>query len=142
MKIIKNYFSEFGFNISDQSFVKMNHDVKTYHMKIIMLYENLKPVGFALFQVDKKENPWGMKEGAGDIREFDIEPSFRRKGYGRVLFQAIKTWFQGQNVSEILLTCDDQQDFWLNLGFKDLGYKIEENNSQVFGYDLKKTTRS
>ena len=54
-------------------------------IKIDMLSEEGKYIGFVIYQKDDIDNDWNKKEGWGDIREIFIIPPLRRKGYGKFL---------------------------------------------------------
>ena len=54
-------------------------------IKIDMLSEGGKYIGFAVYQIDDIDNEWNVKEGWGDIREIFVEAPYRRRGYGKFL---------------------------------------------------------
>ncbi len=134
--LFKAYFKEFGLDMPEQGFMAMDRDVQAYDMKIVMLYQSQEPIGFCLFQIDTLDNPWCMHEGAGDIREFYIKPSHRKKNLGTYLFHEVRQYFLKENVKDIYLTSDDTGDFWKKLGFVFTGKIIEENNSEEYHLKL------
>ena len=130
--LFKAYFSEFGMNMPDEGFIQMAADIKKYDIKIVMLHQAHRAIGFCLFQIDDATQPWCMHHGAGDIREFYIVPDKRRQGYGTHLFQIAKRYFESYGVKEIYLTSDDQGAYWTSLGFVFTGKIIDENNSKEY----------
>ena len=55
-----------------------------------LLYRDETPIGFCLYQIDKKESDWCKREGWGFIREFYIEQSERRQSCGTYLCRAVE----------------------------------------------------
>jgi GNAT superfamily N-acetyltransferase len=137
-RLFKAYFAEFGMSISDEAFLHMDKDVKKFDIQIVIIYLDQEPVGFSMFQIDTKDNPWCMHDGAGDIREFFVLPSHRRKGYGTMLFETAKSYFKSKHIDEIYLTSDDKGEFWKTLGFVQTGKIIAENNSEEYFYNMSK----
>ena len=54
-------------------------------IRIELLQEGEKFIGFVIYQVDDIDNDWNFKEGWGDIREIYVSPDCRKKGYGKFL---------------------------------------------------------
>ena len=138
IELFKLYFAEFGFSISDQAFIHMDKDIKKFDIQVILLYLKQEPIGFAMFQIDTIDNPWCMNEGQGDLREFFILPIYRKQGYGKMLFEAIKTYFISKQIYHIYLTSDDNGQFWEKLGFVYTGKIIVDNNSKEYVYYIDK----
>jgi GNAT superfamily N-acetyltransferase len=136
--LFKAYFAEFGMSISDEAFLHMDKDVKKFDIQIVIIYVSQKPIGFAMFQIDTKDNPWCMHEGAGDIREFFVLPKHRKMGYGIILFETAKAYFKSKHINDIYLTSDDTGAFWKKLGFVQTGKIIAENNSEEYFYNMSK----
>lgn len=134
--LFKDYFKEFGFNITEKGFTFMDTDISKHNIQLILLYLEQEAIGFATFQIDTLDNPWCMNEEAGDIREFYISPKYRLKGYSKHLFQAIKAYFESRQIYDIYLTSDDSGLFWKKLGFTPTGKVIEENHSEEYVYHI------
>ena len=130
--LFRQYFDGFGFSFPDKGFIHMSKDVIQYDIKISILYLKDEPIGFAMYQIDRLDNPWFMYENVGDVREFFIVPKHRKKGYARFLFQSVKAYFLSKNVKDIYLTSDDTGEFWEKLGFHKTGIINKNNNSEEF----------
>ncbi len=132
--LFRSYFQEFGMKMPDKGFLQMDADNKQYGIKLIVLYKNHTPTGFCMFQVDRADNPWCMHEGCGDIREFYVVPEERKKGYGAMMFKTVKNYFSAEGIHKIYLTSDDNEAFWIRLGFSPTGAVIEENGGREYVY--------
>ncbi len=127
-----DYFKGFNMAFPIKAFMTMDQDIKAHNIQIILLYLKRNPIGFSMFQIDTKENPWCLHEGAGGIREFYVALKYRNQAYGRYLFNLTKQYFIRRNITEIYLTCDDVGDFWKKLGFVATGRIIKENDSEEY----------
>ena len=85
---------------------------------LIGLKANNNMVGFAHFKIDRNE-----RIGWGYILEFYIMPQFRRKGFGRRLYDFTKQEFTVHGIKDIWLTADrvNGEPFWFSIGFVDTG---------------------
>jgi GNAT superfamily N-acetyltransferase len=70
-----------------------------------------------------------------------VEPSSRRKGYGRELFRSIVAWSKEQNKRRIILSTYEFQDalpFWTSLGFQIFGQLDDYPEGQKLFYMQKR----
>lgn len=138
--LFKAYFNEMNIKLKEDTKMwdEMNKDIQLFDIKTVVLLENDDAIGFTMFQVDQKENPWCMVEGAGDIREFYVQSEFRKQGYGSSMFNLVKNYFNELNIKEIYLTTseDDGEPFWFKQGFKDTGKINPKNKLKEFVYNL------
>ena len=67
------------------------------------------------------------------VPEAKIEPSERRKGYGRELFEAVEEFCKELGISRIELTCSGKGNniFYKKLGFKQKGADSSEMYKEV-----------
>ena len=136
--LFREYFQELGINLKGDTKVweEMNNDMNKYDIKTFVLLEDDEVIGFSMFQVDTKENPWCMYEGAGDIREFYVKPAYRNNGYGTSMFELVKDYFIKLGIEEIYITTslDDGELFWIRQGFQDTGIINSKNKLKEFVY--------
>ena len=87
-------------------------------------------VGFAHFAVVKG----GSKAGCGFVMEFYVTPYYRRKGYGKLLYEHIEKTLKQHGVNEIFLTSDTSTGvpFWVAMGFNDSGNIDPDNNMSEY----------
>ena len=69
-------------------------------------------------------NPPGFKEPHyGFIAEMVVDPSLRRSGTGRLLWERARRWFKRKEVTNVQLTVSPYNEtgvaFWSSLGFRD-----------------------
>lgn len=99
-----------------------------------MIYENNKPVGFILYQVDKSISDWCKREGWGFIREFHIEKTHRKRGYGSMMVGHMESKLKEKNVKNIYLTTDNDvaKLFYKSCFYLDSGEIDDTNNGSIF----------
>jgi len=138
--IFREYFEEIGIHLKEDTtiFDVIDKDVKEYDIQIIILILENVVIGFSMHQIDTKENPWCLSDGNGDIREFYIKKEFRYQGYGRILFNYIKSYFKNLNIEEIYLTARevDGEAFWTKLGFNFTGIINEKNKQKEYKINI------
>ncbi len=85
---------------------------------LIVLKVNGEAIGFVHAKIDQDE-----RVGWGYILEFYIMPTFRRKGFGSILFNFIKQEFVKCGIKNTWLTADkvNGEPFWFSMGFRDTG---------------------
>jgi len=86
-------------------------------------------IGLAMFAIDLGGIKGLIDAGYGFIMDYYISPNYRRRGYGRELFEHIQTVFRSHGAEYIYLTPDPVtgKPFWSAMGFKDSG-KIDPDN--------------
>ena len=92
-------------------------------MHFEMCYIGNKLIGFANFAIDLGTIYGLIEAGYGTILGFYITPEFRRKGYGRLLFDHIQEVLK-QDGARIMYVCPDPvtgEPFWYAMGFRDSG---------------------
>ena len=88
-----------------------------------------RPVGFALWAVDREELPFSNLPGAGTILEIGVIPECRSKGYGKLLAE----------YAEKRLSCEKRyvcaygpaESFWKKQGYADSGM-LATNGLKLF----------
>lgn len=86
-------------------------------LHIAFACHNAHPIGFAIYQIDTPESDWCKYPGQGCIREFYIQPQYRRQGFGRMLAAWTQAHLQQLGARQLYLTADDAAPFWLACGF-------------------------
>jgi GNAT superfamily N-acetyltransferase len=84
--IFVEYFRELGYNLKEDSdiFDLMKKDNQDNGMETLLLFDDGKLCSFIMFQINVL-NDWLFKKTEGFIREFFVSPSYRSKGYGKLL---------------------------------------------------------
>jgi len=79
------------------------------------------PIGF----YHAKAGHEGTRPEYGFIMEFYILPNYRRRGYGKIMFQRIEELFAGHGVKQMQLRSNSftGMPFWESLGFKNVDVK-------------------
>lgn len=117
----KIYFSELGINVSDWNSLweEMNRDEG--NLAYVKVNNLEKTIGFIQFKEIELENSF-FSEKYGFIREFWIAKEYRGKGFGTQLFNSCELYFKEKGVSQVILTTDTAEDFYI-----DKGYSINQN---------------
>jgi GNAT superfamily N-acetyltransferase len=91
-------------------------------------------VGFANFAINTGTLYGLLKAGYGTVMEFYISPEFRRKGYGKLLFEHIEETLRNDGTQNIFLTPDPStgEPFWVAMGFYDSSKIDPDNNYPVY----------
>ena len=92
------------------------HDI---HFEICYETDDM-PIGFYHAKVDHHDRP-----GHGFIMEFYILPEYRRRGYGKIMYQRIETLFAEHGVKQMYLNSNSftGMPFFESLGFKNADVK-------------------
>lgn len=90
------------------------------HHTIDLAIKNGVPVGFSVWQIDHPESDWCKRPGWGFIREFYIERTHRRCGFGRMLAENTVKRLQVAGAEELYLTTANVT-FWTACGFAETG---------------------
>lgn len=88
-------------------------------VQIALAFWESEPIGFAIYQIDSPASDWCQREGWGFIREFAVIPSYRGRGYGRILATYVERDLYAQGAPHIYLTADDAINFWRACGYTD-----------------------
>lgn len=106
-----------------QRFVRVVSDAQ--HL-VIVAAEGNRPIGYAWAQ---NYGPH-LRSGFSYARLHDlvVEPRFRRRGVGRVLFEEVVEWCEGSGVGELQWQASrDASPFYESLGFRgDMRSDLEE----------------
>lgn len=97
------------------------------HFEIAFLED--KPIGIAMFAIDKGTVYGLLEAGYGTVMGFFIKPEHRRKGLGREFFYHIERILKKDGASKLYLTPDGVtgEPFWKAMGFTD-SRKIDPDN--------------
>jgi len=107
------------------------------HFELFFCNDTL--VGFANFAIDKGTFYGLLESGYGIIMEFYITPEFRRKGYGKLLFEHIEETLKNDGTKYLYLTPDlvSGIPFWVAMGFCDSGKIDPDNKLPVYIKNIK-----
>jgi len=92
-------------------------------MHFELLYCDNILVGFSNFAIDLGTIYGLIEAGHGTVMGFYIVPEFRRKGYGRLLFEHIEETLRNDGANQMYV-CPDPvtgEPFWVAMGFRDSG---------------------
>ncbi len=106
------------------------------HLELCYEGENL--IGFLYGKVDHEGHKGFIKPEYGYIMEFYIKPEYRRKGYGKAIFERIEVLFASHGAQRLYLTADSVTGipFWAAMGFENTGETSPENGLVIFEKDL------
>ena len=99
-------------------------------IRIDLLMEKDICAGFSVYQVDSPESDWCKRPGWGFIREFYIDPSFRKTGMGRKLAEHTEVTLRTMGAEQLYLTSDGAIPFWLACGWK-LSEEVCSNGQSI-----------
>ena len=97
--------------------IKIQGNRKDMHFEL--LYCDNALVGFSNFAIDLGTIYGLIEAGHGTVMGFYIVPEFRRKGYGRLLFEHIQETLKRDGASKMYV-CPDPvtgEPFWIAMGF-------------------------
>ena len=129
------YFAELGVSVRDWDglFREMNEEGN--NRAYLLLDDGGGVMGFLQFQMTGFSN-WFFEEPFGFIREFWIDPAYRRQGYGKELLRLAEAYLVEHGACRAVLTADDAVDFYLADGYeKSLGIKAK-NKMEVLTKSL------
>lgn len=74
--------------------------------------------------------------------EYYVIPEYRRKGYGKAMFERIESLFRSHGVQRMYLTADPVtgKPFWEALGFQRTGETSPENGLYIYEKDIPKVS--
>jgi len=112
----QTYFTELDIRVSDWDglFREMNEDGN--NLAYLLLDEGGGMLGFLQFQMTGFSN-WFFEEPIGFIREFWIDPAYRRQGYGKALLRLAEAYFEEHGAYRSILTADNAVAFYLANGY-------------------------
>jgi ribosomal protein S18 acetylase RimI-like enzyme len=102
-----------------QSVIAMQGDRDRHCAIVYAPQENFQPIGFVIGKIDKPEHKGHKKVGFGYIMEFYVKPEFRRRGFGRAMFQHLERLFARDGASRMYLTTNSEigEMVWRSFGF-------------------------
>lgn len=125
------YFSELNISVKDWEglFREMNEEGN--NLAYLLLTEG-RALGFLQFQITSFSN-WFFEEPFGFIREFWVDPAYRRQGHGKSLLHSAETYFLEHGVFRSVLTPDDGAvAFYLANGYEKAPGIRPKNKMDVF----------
>ena len=87
----QTYFAELEVRVSDWDGLFQEMDREGNNSAWLLLDED-RAIGFLQFQMTSFSN-WFFEEPFGFIREFWVDPAFRRLGYGKMLLRLTEAYF-------------------------------------------------
>jgi len=117
---------------------------KVYNIELCIQDENI--IGFCFYSIVEikyqKDTEYGLiikplvdYNDYGYILEYYINPKYRLKGYGKIMFYRIKEKFEKNNIKKIVLTPNvntKAKHFWEKIGFKNSGGVDPTNDLPIF----------
>jgi len=102
-------------------------------VRAVKLVEGDTVLGFALYV----NYAYGDDDSDGElfIMEFCVEPMFRCKGYGKILYEMIEDLEKSRGAKYAQLTADRAVGFWEKVGFVDTGI-VEDNGWNKYRKDF------
>lgn len=99
-----------------------------------LCYEHKALIGFLYGKIDHPEHNGFKKVGYGYIMEFFVLPAYRRKGFGKQMYQRLEHHFRQDGAKSLYLTPDPVTGvpFWIALGFEKTGEISPENNMDIY----------
>ena len=103
--------------------------IKAKDQDFIIIEENNKIVAFLELIIKKREGIFKMKTN-GHIETTFVNPKYRGKGYGRLLFKAATKWFKKRKASHATVGTHAKdigaRSFWQKMGFKEYNVKYRK----------------
>lgn len=102
-------------------------------------YDGHNLIGFLYGKVDHEGHKGFIKPEFGYIMEFYVQPEFRRKGYGKAMFERLEDLFATHGTKRMYLTADPVtgRPFWGSMGFLCTGETSPENGQLIFEKDVR-----
>jgi GNAT superfamily N-acetyltransferase len=103
-----------------------------------LCYEGEYLIGFLYVKVDHENHKGFIKPEYGYIMEFYVKPEYRRKGYGKAIFNRIEVLFASHGTKRMYLTADSVTGipFWAAMGFENTGETSPENGQLIYEKNL------
>ncbi len=101
-------------------------------------YDGENFIGLLYGKVDHEGHKGFIKPEYGYIMEFYVKPEYRRKGYGKAIFERIEVLFASHGAKRMYLTADSVTGipFWAAMGFENTGEVSPENGQLIFEKNL------
>jgi GNAT superfamily N-acetyltransferase len=143
LKLFSDYFDEICVDKPDENIPKhvmpriiniIGEETSKYNEWLYLCRNCTEIIGFVLAQIDTPDNPMCKREGWGFIREFYINPSFRRKGYAKQMCEFIEKIIRKNGSSDIYLTSDAKTGvpFWEAMGYVFFGKVDDKNGNKIY----------
>ena len=87
-------------------------------------------IGFVICQIDSEHSDWCKRPGWGCIRECCVKPGYRGSGIGRRLAAWAEQILKSRGATEVYLTADTAQGFWLACGYSNT-HEICSNDLEI-----------
>ncbi len=115
-------FDTSGDNVLTQVETHLRNKIKSNDALVLVAIDNQKVVGYSISEITQRL-PYFRNRTLGVIYDMAITASHRRKGIGKEMLGAIKTWFKKRDVKRIELSIVTKNtignSFWREQGFKD-----------------------
>lgn len=97
---------------------------------------------FLYGRIDLPEDKGYKKLGFGYVMEFFVLPKYRKKGFGKQMYQYMEVFFISKNISQLYLTADpiSGKPFWEKMGFVATGEISPNNKQEIYEKPLSKET--
>lgn len=107
-----------------------------------LCYVENAPIGFLYGKIDHEDHKGFIKPGYGYIMEFYVKPSYRRKGYGKSMFDRLERLFWADGAKMMYLTADPVtgKPFWEAMGFLSTYEKSPENKLYIYEKPITSTS--
>ena len=95
-------------------------------------------IGFLYGKVDHEDHKGHKKPGFGYIMEFYVKSEFRRKGYGKIMFERLEKLFLIDGAERMYLNTGTETgvEFWTSLGFKATDEIQPHNNMIIYEKEI------
>jgi len=134
-----NYMNEVTEDKSNDEIIRdFNRRINIQGTRIDMHFElcylGTELIGFSNFAIDTGTLYGLLQAGYGTIMEFYVVPSYRRKGYGTILYSHLEETLKNDSAEHIYLTPDlvTGKPFWVAMGFCDTGIIDPDNDLIVY----------
>lgn len=106
----REYFAEIGEPLKENTrmFERMQQAVVDCGMHCHVVMDNDQIIGFIQFQQETLTHQMGfLTQNLGLIREFWVNPSYRKNGYGTALLNSAESYFKKTGVNKTILTYEE-----------------------------------
>lgn len=134
-KMFSDYYKELGcdddgFHIAEEYVIP---DLLSGLLHVDLASVDDEICGFAVYQIDRKENEWNFKEGFGDVREIYITPPHRRKGFGQFLLYSAEMKLREAGADGCYCVPDEYSvDFFRACGYSESGETCPDLGGKAF----------
>lgn len=143
LQMLSDYFDEICADKPEDNIPKkylpkildtISNETKKYTIWLYLCIKNNEPIGFAMAQIDTKDNPLCKREGWGFIREFYIISGFRRKGYAKQMCEFIENVIYSHGAKDIYLdaSANTGVSFWESMGYIYSGKINDKNGNKTY----------